>query len=103
MTTATTQVFTCRNEYGERLQLVVDLERETAVLSSDDFDDTTIENDRIQNEGLILSDEELAWIARVWWQLFGRPVNKPRFNAITDLLQNLYQSLSQLERQRLFG
>ena len=63
MIASKTQVFTYRNEFGERLQLVVDLESESAVLSSADFEDVEIKHDRFLNSGLILGSDESDWIA----------------------------------------
>ena len=73
------QKFTYTNTYGERLWLTVDLENGTALFGSDDFDETAIEDDRIQNTGLILADDEFAWVAGVWRQLFGRELEKLLF------------------------
>ena len=74
-----TRTFTFANSYGEQFTLTVDLEQETAVFGSDDFDETTIENDRIQNTDLILADDEFEWVAGVWRQLFGRELEKLPF------------------------
>jgi hypothetical protein len=83
------RVFSYTNTYGEALTLTIDVDRETAVLTSDDFDPTTIEDDQIQERDLILARDESDWVARVWQEVFDRPLKKLPYTLIEDMLRGM--------------
>ena len=85
------QRYSYRNTYGEELRLTVDLERETAVLSSEDFDTVRIAGDRFLDTDLILGEDESDWVVSVWRAVFDRKLEKLSFNRAMEELIRQYQ------------